>query len=1101
MRNRPLSFASARLLAVLCFVGACHVSFCDDKQSRKDELKRKEKVFLCGVAGLYAKWNVTFGALRKRAEKVDGIAGSILKSISLYKNPDKVKHQANTAIKTVKDVINNTSSALNVNRAFMDGIERDFFSAFEAVKHIPDNYTFGHSNGMYNGKRESEILKIFKNVTGLLAECKTIKNSENVWLELSKHEVVLELENFSDLLAWEVKRSVEWNTTLENATAWLSDVENSTPYKTTTNIWKHNTTVWDTIKKDCHRVVFELKEDSKVDTIVNSSHMSILRHLTDVANNSSANSLEENGCKEAHKLFRDTVISNSGKVEVNTSKLKEMCKKLNETSQNYTCATRRLPIEWLRHRLNVTVPGMIERLNKSLTNLINAEKLVVGTFEDLFVSRCEVLCEGTRAVNVMNATVNNMGEHYALFGAAIQSADALLVSASHNIAEALNKSDAALKLASKAQNVINAVSTKFIETKSASDVVEADRGAVEVSRVAAREVIGKTAVTREELKKVSGELAAARDEKKSRLEAISKNFSNAFKYAKNDFAHDVNTCVVSSFVAPNVSIRVAEDVFAQLVAVNFSADSTYDGKLLENCTQKVETLKGLVEKIGVHSNAMRGNASKALQHAGEAMERAKEAEKIAVDVVRSEINKKRSELCAAEGNVVKLSDKAGDLEKQRERLYQNLSAVAELSKETANKALVAMRNCTAVTTIAVKAMITVLETANEADRVADANSSCAKAYANVANEDVAVQRVLSDTNTMKAHVEQVYGDVKTSLAAGKSQLEQMKKNFTGLFEFTNGGYLASVDRACSSADINVSELTLEDATQIYSALHGIPALDASHIEANLTSFENIISDISTNLSVAAKHHEEAETNAERAETRAKQMNKETRVVLKKALGRQRARLCDAVKRITEINNKTSTLQKEASAVKENVAAQLKRASAAIQRAGDAVTRAVAAEPHAAEATAQYQLTGEAARNTRIEAKSVVKNAAASLQANEEHIKRINDKFTFAVVAVSSHQCEYKVNVCKSVVVCNVTSGLEESLREIQNLTALMNITVEKEALTRLSLSEKNVKELMQETSRRANATEAAAAAALKAAEDSKCTPLYLQLLHVVDNRS
>ncbi|CCD20526.1 hypothetical protein, conserved in T. vivax [Trypanosoma vivax Y486] len=701
----------------------------------------------------------------------------------------------------------------------------------------------------------------------------------------------------------------------------------------------------------------------------------------------------------------------------------------------------------------------------------------------------------------MNATVNNMGEHYALFGAAIQSADALLVSASHNIAEALNKSDAALKLASKAQNVINAVSTKFIETKSASDVVEADRGAVEVSRVAAREVIGKTAVTREELKKVSGELAAARDEKKSRLEAISKNFSNAFKYAKNDFAHDVNTCVVSSFVAPNVSIRVAEDVFAQLVAVNFSADSTYDGKLLENCTQKVETLKGLVEKIGVHSNAMRGNASKALQHAGEAMERAKEAEKIAVDVVRSEINKKRSELCAAEGNVVKLSDKAGDLEKQRERLYQNLSAVAELSKETANKALVAMRNCTAVTTIAVKAMITVLETANEADRVADANSSCAKAYANVANEDVAVQRVLSDTNTMKAHVEQVYGDVKTSLAAGKSQLEQMKKNFTGLFEFTNGGYLASVDRACSSADINVSELTLEDATQIYSALHGIPALDASHIEANLTSFENIISDISTNLSVAAKHHEEAETNAERAETRAKQMNKETRVVLKKALGRQRARLCDAVKRITEINNKTSTLQKEASAVKENVAAQLKRASAAIQRAGDAVTRAVAAEPHAAEATAQYQLTGEAARNTRIEAKSVVKNAAASLQANEEHIKRINDKFTFAVVAVSSHQCEYKVNVCKSVVVCNVTSGLEESLREIQNLTALMNITVEKEALTRLSLSEKNVKELMQETSRRANATEAAAAAALKAAEDSKCTPLYLQLLHVVDNRS
>ncbi|CCD19041.1 hypothetical protein, conserved in T. vivax, (fragment), partial [Trypanosoma vivax Y486] len=403
--------------------------------------------------------------------------------------------------------------------------------------------------------------------------------------------------------------------------------------------------------------------------------------------------------------------------------------------------------------------------------------------------------------------------------------------------------------------------------------------------------------------------------------------------------------------------------------------------------------------------------------------------------------------------------------------------------------------------IAIEAVITVLETPNETGRVVDANSSCTKAFVNVINEDAAIQRVLSDTNAMKAHVEQMHGDVNTSLAAGKSQLEQMKKSFTALSEFTNGNHLASVHGEYFPANINVSELTLEDAAKIYSALHGIPAFDASHIEASLTSFENIVSDISSNLSVAAKRHEEAEANAERAETRAKEVEKETRVVLKKALGRQRARLCDAVKRITEINNKTSTLQKEASAVKENVAAQLKRASAAIQRARDAVTRAVAAEPHAAEATAQYQLTGEAARNTRIEAKSVVKNAAASLQANEEHIKRINDKFTFAVVAVSSQQCKHEFNVCKSVVVCNVTSGLEKSLRDIRNLTALMNITVEKEALTRLSLGEKNVKQLMQETSRRADEAEAAAAAALNAAEDSKCTPLYLQLLRAMDNLS
>ncbi|CCD21301.1 hypothetical protein, conserved in T. vivax, partial [Trypanosoma vivax Y486] len=616
----------------------------------------------------------------------------------------------------------------------------------------------------------------------------------------------------------------------------------------------------------------------------------------------------------------------------------------------------------------------------------------------------------------MNATFDMMGESDASCKANIESANASLVSAGHNITEAKNKSDAALKRASMAQNITNAVLTEFDKTKSADVGVKADERAMKESEMAARKVIGEAETSRGELKKARDELNAAREKKGSHLETILKNFSTALEQAKNNFAHDLNVCDASNFVAPNVSIYAAEDVFAQLVAVNFSADSANNDKLLGNCTQKVEALGRLVEEIGVYSSATRDNASKALQHADAAVQSAKEAEKIAIDVVKSEINKKWSEIRAAKGNMTALSGKVAELVKQQGHLYKNLSAVAELSNKTMNKALVAVRNCTAAAAIAMEATTTVLKTTNETGHVANANNSCAKAYANVINEDGAVQRVLSDTEATKAHVGQVHRDVNTSLAVGKSQLDQMKRNFTALSEFTNGGYFASFDSARFPADTTVPELTLENATKIYTKLRSITAFNASRIEESLTSFRNVVAGISSNLTIAVGHQKGAADNVTLAETRAKEVE-ETRAVLKEALEKQRARLCDTVKQLTEINNKTTALQKEAIAVRESEAAQLKRASAANQRAEDAVTRAVAAEPHAAEATAQYQLTGESFRNARIEAKHLVKNAAASLQANEEHIKKINNNFTYAVKAVSSHHCETEINVYKSAVTC------------------------------------------------------------------------------------
>ncbi|KAH8616204.1 hypothetical protein ERJ75_000503000 [Trypanosoma vivax] len=647
------SFIAVRLVIVLWLAAVCRVSFCkDDSEPWKTQQKEHEKVFLCGTADLFVEWNVTFGALQKRAEKVNNTATKILRNLELYKNSTGVKHNTSAAIKSLNNVMNNTSAALNTSRGFMDGIERDFFNAFEAVKDYPENFTFGYSNWNLHGKRESEILKFFKNITMLFTECKTNRTGRNVTIDLLEQEVMNEVDNeTTNLTEWEEKRKTKWNASLTNVTTWLSQIQNYTYNhstdvpKRTVNIWTYDVTVWDTIKKDCHRVAYNFSNNSTVPTIVNSSRLNILRHLQDIANQSTANnSLKENGCEGGHELFQSTVSAGFSEVEKNGSKLEEMCKNLSSTLQNHTCTTKRTSVEWMRHRFNVTVPEMIERLGRSLTHLIEAEKLVMGTFADLFTSRREALCNETRIVNEMNATFDMMATSNASCEVAIDSANALLVSAEHNVTEARNRSVAALELASKAQNVINVISPKFHETKSASDV-EANARATEDSKMAVFQVIRKTENERKELKKVSGELAAARDEKKNRLEAILTNFSNAFKHPENEFTHDANVCDASSFVAPNVSIYVADSVFAQLVAVNFSADSTNGDKLLESCTQKVKAMREFVKEIGVHSNATRDNASQAWKQAIVAEEKAKEAERMARDVLKNELERQQTKLC------------------------------------------------------------------------------------------------------------------------------------------------------------------------------------------------------------------------------------------------------------------------------------------------------------------------------------------------------------------------------------------------------------------------------------------------------------------------
>ncbi|KAG8340929.1 hypothetical protein TRVL_08239 [Trypanosoma vivax] len=146
MRTNTHSDAARLLLLLCCCMGTCRVTCSQNKETWKTNRKKREKIFLCGASDLYVRWNVTFSALQKRAENVREAAHKVLDNRQLYKNETETMLVSGDAISKVAHVLSNTSRALNVSCGFMDGTERDFFNAFEAIKGNPEKYFYGHSN-------------------------------------------------------------------------------------------------------------------------------------------------------------------------------------------------------------------------------------------------------------------------------------------------------------------------------------------------------------------------------------------------------------------------------------------------------------------------------------------------------------------------------------------------------------------------------------------------------------------------------------------------------------------------------------------------------------------------------------------------------------------------------------------------------------------------------------------------------------------------------------------------------------------------------------------------------------------------------------------
>ncbi|KAH8603570.1 hypothetical protein ERJ75_001803400 [Trypanosoma vivax] len=178
---------------------------------------------------MFVDWNVTFKALQKRAIRANATITTILQNFGSYKSIDATRARAEEAISNVREAMNNTAEALATARDFMNGIERDFFNAFEAIKDKPQAYTFGHSNLHLEDedKRVSEVLGLFSNFTNFFAECERTAGVRET-INSTELRVMRVVDSATNLSNWKAALIDAWKLKLDRVKLWMDDMKNYT---------------------------------------------------------------------------------------------------------------------------------------------------------------------------------------------------------------------------------------------------------------------------------------------------------------------------------------------------------------------------------------------------------------------------------------------------------------------------------------------------------------------------------------------------------------------------------------------------------------------------------------------------------------------------------------------------------------------------------------------------------------------------------------------------------------------------------------------------------------------------------------------------------
>ncbi|KAH8619302.1 hypothetical protein ERJ75_000177100 [Trypanosoma vivax] len=673
----------------------------EQRRNMKKKQKEREKLLLCGASDLYVRWNVTFGALQKRAENVSA-AAKMLESGQLYKNETEAVSVAGDAISEVAHVLSNTSRALNVSRGFMDGVERDFFNAFEAIKDDPEKYVYGHSNlnDKASLKRTSEVFAFFKNISKLYTDCKN-KSGSNVTVVSLEREVINEIDNVSnDLSRWKDKQVAEWKEARKNVPTWLENMKNCTETSGSKikNIWQYNVTIWSIIQKDCKRVHKVGHSGSFVGpTIVNSSRLNVLRHLNDIANNATTNSsIMENGCNTIYEHFRG-YVSVINETESEKEKfVKMLCGKIVEQSQTMkNCTVNRTSLRWMEHRFNETVREMVERMNNSLTQLIAVEKKDLTKVGAMIVSKRDAICSDSKRLNSMNVTLSGLESERFSAVSSINVLNVSIAKACLETAKALSSRDIARKKTLMIESIVGGSPTQINEARDALAEVERTVRQVLEIKAEAEKALNETNGKYEKVDGEKRDLESALGTEESRLKTNGDKIINAFRLLKGnegEFDSVENLCS-ANFTAPTIPIDVATKIMTELLNVNSSTTLKATEEKVKDYENHVERLKTLSTKLDEYNRTINGNATEAVKSAEEIEENVKRAERDAINAVVGEANNKANELCTT---AKKLKSFLGQIEKTTEKkknLSVEISLVSAQSKKAMYNATEAEKSC------------------------------------------------------------------------------------------------------------------------------------------------------------------------------------------------------------------------------------------------------------------------------------------------------------------------------------------------------------------------------------------------------------------------
>ncbi|KAH8612759.1 hypothetical protein ERJ75_000858100 [Trypanosoma vivax] len=1098
------------LLLLFCCVVTCRVA-CgqnnNDKKSIEDQ-KKREKLFLCGASDLYVRWNVTFGALQKRAENVREAAHKMRDNRQLYVNETEAELVAVGAISKMAHVLSNTSRALNVSRGFMDGIERDFFNAFEAVKDFPDKYVYGHSNLNDDkmSKRTSEVLEFFKNISKLYTDCKN-KSGSNVTVESLEREVMTEVDNVNkELSKWKNKQVAEWEEARKNVSVWLGNMKNYTeisPSSKSKNIWQYDVTIWGIIKKDCNRVYNNNSSGSPVGPqIVNSSRLNLLRHLDDIANNATINSsIMENGCDTMYEHFRGYVSIVNKTEKANETLVKEMCAKIENSEHSMeNCTVNRTSLEWLEYRFNETVREMVGRMNNTLTQLIDVEKKVLTLVGKMIVSKRNAICNDSKRLSNMNVTLRDLESKNFSALSSFNALNASIAKAQSEAAKALGSSKATLKNISLIEMVAGESRKEISRAYHVRAGVERAAHKVAETKAEAEKVFNETVIKRGELDDEKRGLERALKEEESLLRTAGDKIITALRLLKGNRAEfdNVEKLCSANLTAPTIPIDVATKIMMELLSVNSSATLKTTEEKVKGYKKHVEQLKGLYTKLDEYNHTINGNATRAVKSAADFEENVKRREKDAVETVVGEVNNKAKELCAA---AKKIKSFLGQIEKtteQAKKLSLEISVLNAQSKKAAYDATEAGKSCQKSSKVVEGAKRYVL-----ADKgvklIHSTNISCMSSIASVIRKNNEAVSVLVSVNKTMQNAENAQKNADGLFKKESARLEAAKSNFTKMLKSV-GVVSSEPVNVCDTDHFKGKTPTLENLTVAVPLLRSIDTINVEDVNKSVEKYAALIANASAGAGIATSHSREAQENAENSTKFAAEADKTARSVLKQALAKQKERLCNTTAKLKEVNRNAAALRDHASSMKTDVTEHLRRAAAAGRSAEDAVAHAVAAEVHAEKVNKEYQLTTEAVKKTKVEIRHAMKSAAVLLRENEEHLNKINSSFEDALKNVSNGTCNIVVNVCSTATDnCAIVAELEESLRTIEGIDALMNVTAAINGLARLTMNDALIESQLKAADAHASAAEAAAVEAHAAAKNAQCTPLYMQLLHAFGN--